>query len=171
MTYSFDSVAVSASQHKAHSQLGLCKWWWILLVSLRASWTQRTSEITYMISLFSLTVSNAWQECRWKCLAITAKEVPVFIFRCDIESDLGVKLPRYDYNSALCISQHFNLCNLSLLARVNVIIIKINNRTALATLGQWLEHQTAGLCVWFPSPLQEYIFLTYIRNIRLSLLD
>lgn len=158
MTHNFDSVAVGTSQHRVHSQVGLCKWWWILLVSLSVSWTHRTSEITYMISLISLTVSNAWQECRWECLAIVVEKVPVFIFRCDIQSDLGVKLPRCDYNSALCISQHFNLCSLSLLARVNVVVIKINNRAALATLDQRLEHQTTGLWVWFPSPLQEYVF-------------
>lgn len=111
-----------------------------------------------MISLFSLRVSNAWQECRWECLAITVKKVPVFIFRCDIQSDLGVELPRSDYNSALCIRQHFNLCSLSLLARVNGAVIKINNRAALAALQKWLEHQTTGLWVWFPSPLQEYVF-------------
>ena len=50
---------------------------------------------------------------------------PGFIFRCDRESGLTVKLPRNSQSPALYISPHFNFLSLGLLAQVSVVVIKI----------------------------------------------
>lgn len=53
-----------------------------------------------------------------------ALKSPGFIFRCDTESGLWVKLPSHGYSPALCISPHIHFLSLSPLGQVSVVVIK-----------------------------------------------